>query len=71
MQSWIDQYWWTMVIGAVWEFGWKGWALWRAAQNKDKAWFILLLIVNSLAVLPIAYIFIFSKHVRPSGETVK
>lgn len=46
----------------IWELVWKGIALWRAAQQKDKAWFIVLLIFNSAGLLPILYMFIFSKR---------
>ena len=30
----------------VWTYTWKGFALWRAAQKKDKIWFIILLVVG-------------------------
>lgn len=46
----------------VWVLPWKGLALWEAARREDKWWFIALLLVNSLAVLDILYIFIFSKR---------
>lgn len=45
----------------IWEAVWKGIALWRAARNAHPAWFICLLIFNTLAILPIIYIFGFSK----------
>ncbi|MBI5614256.1 hypothetical protein HY947_04995 [Candidatus Gottesmanbacteria bacterium] len=34
----------------------KGFALWRAAQRKEQYWFIALLIVNSLGILPGFYL---------------
>ena len=34
----------------------KGIALWRSAQRKEKWWFIFLLIVNSLGILPGIYL---------------
>jgi hypothetical protein len=40
---------------------WKGIALWRAGGNRQLAWFICLLIFNTLGILPIIYIFGFSK----------
>jgi hypothetical protein len=40
---------------------WKGWALWKAAKNDQKVWFIVLLFVNTLAILEILYIFVFSE----------
>ncbi len=45
----------------LWTLPWKGWALWKAAQADDKIWFVILLIVNSLAILEILYIFLFSQ----------
>lgn len=45
----------------AWAIVWKGWALWRAAKNNSKGWFIALLVVNTLGILEILYIFVFSK----------
>ncbi len=52
---------WVIWLAIVWTIPWKGVALWRAAKLNHKWWFIALLIVNTLAVLEILYIFIFSK----------
>lgn len=41
---------------AVWELIWKGFALWQAAQKREKGWFVVLLVVNSVGILPIAYL---------------
>ena len=54
---------------SLWTIPWKGWALWKAARNGSKPWFIALLIVNTLAILEILYIFVFSKK-KGGGETV-
>ena len=45
----------------VWSFVWKGLALWRAAKNDSKPWFIVLLFVNTLGLLEILYLFVFGK----------
>ena len=45
----------------VWTLPWKGIALWRSARNRHLVWFIVLLLVNTLAILEIIYIFAFSK----------
>jgi len=45
----------------IWEMVWKGIALWRAGRNQQLAWFICLFIFNTLGILPIIYIFGFSK----------
>jgi len=46
----------------LWSFIWKGWALWRAAKNDSKGWFIALLVVNTMGILEILYLFVFGKE---------
>jgi len=41
---------------------WKGIALWHSARNKQLAWFVALLIVNTLGILEIIYLLIFRKN---------
>lgn len=50
-----------LVIFAIWSLLWKGWALWKSARRGDKIWFGALLIINTVGVLDILYIFYFSK----------
>ncbi len=45
----------------VWSMIWKGWSLWVAGNKKDKFWFVLLFIVNTLGILEMTYIFVISK----------
>lgn len=45
----------------------KGFALWRAAKNNQKYWFVALLIVNSVGILPAVYLLLIS----PSKEKNK
>lgn len=45
----------------AWSIYWKGRALWRASRQNSKLWFIALLVVNTLGILEILYIYIFSK----------
>lgn len=44
-------------IFVIWSSIWKGIALWKAARNDSLAWFIALLVVNTLGILEIIYIF--------------
>ncbi len=46
---------------SIWALVWKGIALWKAAQNGSKPWFIAILIINTAGILEIIYIFFFSK----------
>ncbi len=47
-----------MVLAALWTLPWKGYALWRAARIGDTWWFVALLVLNTLAILDIIYIFL-------------
>jgi hypothetical protein len=51
-----------IVLIAVWSLIWKGLALWKAARLNDKAWFIAIMILNTVGLLEIFYIFVFSKR---------
>ena len=53
--------WLAVSLAVVWEMAWKGVALWRAGRNAHLAWFIALFILNTLGILPIIYIFAFSR----------
>jgi len=55
----------TLVAGiataALWELVWKALAMWKAARNKQLAWFIVILVVNTLGILSIVYILFFQR----------
>ena len=46
-----------MGLFLIWSLYWKGRALWRAARLNDKTWFIILLLVNTLGVAEIIYLY--------------
>jgi len=48
------------LLSLLWSLPWKGIALWRASKNNSKIWFIALLVLNTIGILDIAYIFFFS-----------
>ena len=48
-------------ILTLWALVWKGIALWKAARNGEKWWYIALLVINTVGLLEIVYIFFFSK----------
>jgi len=58
---------WVIIAAAIWTIPWKGIALWRAARRRSYAWFVVLLIVNTLGILEIIYIFKFSRK-KPLAE---
>ena len=49
-----------IILLLVWSLAWKGVALWKAARNGDKVWYVLLLVLNTAGILEIFYIFFFS-----------
>lgn len=46
-----------IILLAVWVFFWKGLALWHAAKNNERGWFLVLLILNTMSILEIVYLF--------------
>jgi hypothetical protein len=50
-----------LIVLIAWDVVWKGIALWKAGRNAHLIWFICLFIFNTLGILPIIYIFAFSK----------
>jgi len=52
---------WFFIISVIWVLPWKGYALWTAARNRDKTWFVLLIILNTFGALEIFYLFYIAK----------
>jgi hypothetical protein len=48
------------IIG-LWTVVWKGLALWKSSKKDHKVFFALLLVLNTLGLLEILYIFLLSK----------
>ena len=53
------QFLWAILI--VWSLIWKGIALWKAARNNEKYWYVALLVINTVGILEIIYILFFDK----------
>ena len=58
----------VLLILALWTIPWKIYAVWIAAKHNHKKWFVALLILNTVAILEIFYIF---KIAKKSGAEVK
>ena len=53
-----------VIILSIWQLIWKGIALWRTSQSKQRNWFVALFILiplNDLGILEIVYLFWFAK----------
>ncbi|MGO0122600.1 DUF5652 family protein [Desulfothermobacter acidiphilus] len=47
---------WILVLLLLWSLFWKGWALWRAARNDHRGWYVLLFLLHTLGILDIIYL---------------
>lgn len=50
-----------ITLAVIWTLIWKGLALWRSATLRQKGWFVAFLIVNTLGILEIVYLYFISK----------
>ena len=50
-----------LLIVTIWTLFWKGCALWIAGKKDQKLWFLVLLVVNTVGILEIIYIFYVAK----------
>lgn len=54
----------VIIVLSIWQLVWKGIALWRSSQLKQRNWFIALFILiplNDMGILEIIYLFWFAK----------
>jgi len=54
------------LLAILWTLPWKGVALWKAARNYQKVWFVAMLILQTLGILEILYILFFQKDKNPN-----
>jgi hypothetical protein len=53
---------WILYPLIIWSVVWKGLALWYAARAGQKTWYVVLLILNTVGILEIIYIFAVAKR---------
>jgi methionyl-tRNA synthetase len=53
-----------LVVLGIWEAVWKAIALWRAGNDRNLLWFVLMFVLNTLGILEIIYIFGISRPRR-------
>jgi len=53
-----------LVLLSIWELVWKGFGLWHSAQNKQKGWYITILLLNTAGLLPIIYLLWFKPKTK-------
>ncbi|MBU2561565.1 MAG: hypothetical protein KKD17_04655 [Nanoarchaeota archaeon] len=52
----------VILLLVIWESIWKGVALWKSGRNSQMGWFIALFVLNTVAILPIVYLWFFQKE---------
>ena len=52
----------TVLFLSVWTLVWKGVALYHAGKNRQKVWFVVLLLLNDLGILSMIYLRWFQRH---------
>jgi len=57
-----------LTIIGLWSLIWKGLALWKSSKRNQLVWFIVLLVLNTVGILEILYIFVFSELGRRPGQ---
>lgn len=58
----------VVTVITIWSTLLKGIALWRAANHKQIYWFIVMLIINTVGILELVYLFRFSKKRLTKNE---
>ncbi len=53
-----------IILVIVWTLVWKGFALWRSAELRQRYWFIAILLINTLGILEIIYLFLVAKKYK-------
>lgn len=57
-----------IIILVTWTILWKAYSVWNAAKHNHKKWFLTLLILNTIGILDIYYVF---KVLKKDSNTVK
>ena len=50
-----------LLVAIVWGVVWKGIGMWRAAKKGQRNWFIAMLVLNTLGIVPIVYLKFYQK----------
>lgn len=59
-----------LILTAVWTLAIKGYALWHAARNGQRAWFVAILIINTLGILELIYLVWFRSDKKTTSNHV-
>jgi hypothetical protein len=60
-----------LVILSIWSLIWKGIALWKCGRHNQLTWFVVLLVLNTVGILPIIYLLFFQKKSKATKRAKK
>jgi hypothetical protein len=69
-EQFLNDNFWLVIAIFIFDYVLKAIALWISARKGSKVWFVMLLLLNTLGILPLFYIFYFSKQ-EPNQKTDK
>ncbi|MFA6521625.1 MAG: DUF5652 family protein [Candidatus Gracilibacteria bacterium] len=55
--EWFNEFLPFIILLVIWTLFWKGLALWHAGRRGQPWWFVVLLVLNTLGILEIVYLF--------------
>lgn len=58
IQALVEKYPLFFAALTIWSIIWKGLALWKAAERRERNWFIIILVINSFGILDIIYYYL-------------
>jgi len=58
---WVGSFGPALFLLVLWSIFWKGLALWHSGRRGQPWWFVILLVVNTVGILEIAYLFLIAK----------
>ena len=50
-----------LALVGIWTLVWKGLAMWKSSKKNQMIWFVVFLVINTVGILEILYIFWLSK----------
>lgn len=62
--SWFEMHPFIGAFLVLWAIVWKGLALWKAAELEQKYWFIVMLVLNTVGLLEIFYLFVIARRYK-------
>lgn len=64
MIDWFNSHPMTIFVVVVWSLAWKGVALWKSARLEQKRWFIAILVLNTLGILEMIYLYFVARKYK-------